>query len=447
MVPLHKGGSKVDLNNYRPISLLPTPVKIFEKLACIKITGFLEQNNLFTAQQGGFRREKSTTETILKLLDYSYYHLNQRKPTHLIFYDLKKAFDTVDHQLLLNKFDKLHLSNIKPLINNYLRDRKQITLVNGSKSQEISINCGVPQGSILGPLLFLLFINDLPEVIKGSRIKLYADDAVMYFAHSNVKVTEKIQTRNNREIVNWCNRNKLTLNAKKTEAMWLTGNLKLETTNFPINIYEDAVNYVESFKYLGLHIDSKLNFTKHLSVLESKIVKQKFLLHRCRRFLTTNQSIFLFKSLVLPIFDYVDVFYGSGNKEQLDHLQVLQNNCLRSCYKRNRWPGIIKAHTENGLLFLEDRRTLHLAQQGQIESKNSSKLKKFTYNSRRSNKFILDIYRSRYKIVDKSTPHRIVSTWNSLPEFIRNFRIHKILTNILPSILWTLRLKKEKEPP
>ena len=258
----------------------------------------------------------------------------------MIFYDLKKAFDTVDHDLLLNKFDTLHLQNIKPIIKNYLSDRKQITIINGTKSDEISISCGVPQGSILGPLLFLLFINDLPDVIKGSRIKLYADDAVLYTANKDLKSTIKIQTKNNEAIINWCNKNKLTLNASKTEAMWLTGNLKLDTENFKIKIYNNEINYVDSFKYLGLHIDTKLNFNKHLSVLSSKILKQRHLLGRCRRFLTTNQSIFLFKTLVLPIFDYVDIFYGSGSKEQLEHLQVLQNNCLRCCYSKNKWPGI-----------------------------------------------------------------------------------------------------------
>ena len=225
----------------------------------------------------------------------------------------------------------------------------------------------------------------------------------------------------------------------------MTGNLKLETEEFPIKIYNDSIEYVENFKYLGLYIDEKLNFNKHLSILNSKVLKQRHLLSRCRRFLTTEQSIFLFKSLVLPIFDYVDIFYGSGNKEHLDHLQVLQNNCLRCCYKRNKLPGTTLAHTSNGLLFLEDRRTLHLSQQGLICSKNKSNLKSFSFNSRRSNKYLLDIYHSNYKIVDKSAPQRIVLNWNNLPEFLRNFRFDNLLTNVLPTVLWAIRLKQE--PP
>ena len=216
MIPLHKGGNKHDLNNYRPISLLPTPVKLFEKIVCIKLTNFLETNKLFSVDQGGFRREKSTFDTIDQLLDFSYEKLNKRHPTHLIFYDMKKAFDTVDHQLLLNKFDFLRIQKIKPLIQNYLCGRKQTTLVNGTKSSEIDIKCGVLQGSILGRLLFLIFINDLPSVIKGAKIKLYADDAVLYTANRKLNKTKNLQIKNNAEIIKWFDKNKLTLNAKKT---------------------------------------------------------------------------------------------------------------------------------------------------------------------------------------------------------------------------------------
>ena len=293
----------------------------------------------------------------------------------------------------------------------------------------------------LGPLLFLVFINDLPSVIKGSKLKLYADDAVLYTSNKDLNVTQKLQLKNNNNIIKWCNKNKFTLNAKKTECMWLKGNLKLTTKDFPISIYDQDIKYVNNFKYLGLHIDTELNFSKHLAVLESKIVKQIHLLSRCRRYLTTDQSIFLFKTLVLPIFDYVDVFYGSGNKDSLDHLQVLQNNCLRNCYKRNKWPGTIKAHTLNGIMFLEDRRTLHLAQQGLAFSQDKKRLRSFNFYSRRSDKYLLEIYRSHYKIIDKSAPHRIVNTWNSLPNFLRNFRIKDILSNTLPLVLWAIRLK------
>ena len=119
----------------------------------------------------------------------------------------------------------------------------------------------------------------------------------------------------------------------------------------------------------------------------------------------------------------------------------MQNNCLRNCYKRNQWPGTIKAHTNNGLQFLEDRRTVYLCQRGLEMSKDQAQLKTFSYNSRRANKYLLDTYRSHYKVIDKSPTHRIVNTWNHLPEFMRNFRIDNLMARVLPTVLWAIRLK------
>ncbi len=215
VIPLHKGDSESDLNNYRSISLLPTPVKNFEKILSNSINDFLEKNNIFTVAQGGFMRKRSTTLTIYDILEDIYININKRNSSNLIFYDLKKAFDTVDHKLLLNKLDNLHLSDIKPLLSNYLSPKKQSTLVNNVMSSEKIINCGVPQGSILGPLLFLMFINDLPNVVKGSNLKLYADDAILYCAGKSVNDTIKMQTNDHDNIVNLCTTNNLTLNEKK----------------------------------------------------------------------------------------------------------------------------------------------------------------------------------------------------------------------------------------
>ena len=261
----------------------------------------------------------------------------------------------------------------------------------------------------------------------------------------NTIITQSI---NNEKIVKWCQANKLTINEKKTEAMWINGGLKLHDSELSeIKINNIPIKYCNEFKYLGLWIDKQLKFEKHLYELSSKIKRQIGMLYRCRRYLTFSQSIFLYKTLILPIFDYVDIFYESANKSGLENLQILQNRCLRICYPRNKWPGTIKAHTENKLLFLKDRGKLHLAQialsyKSNIDKSNKVKSNKHDHNTRSKNKNLLDPMHSKYKVIDKSGTQGIPELWNSLPDFVRKVTSKEELDIILPIVLWAERLKQ-----
>ena len=436
VVPLHKGGDKSNINNYRPISLLPTPVKILEKLIGTKIVSFLEEAKLFNPNQGGFRRKMSTGDTIFQLLKYCYFHLNNRNPVHLIFYDLTKAFDTVDHHLLLYKLKNFKLYNIIPLIQNYLYNRKQITIANGILSDKRNITCGVPQGSILGPLLFLLFINDMPDVIQNSGIKLYADDAVLYYSSSSITNTINIQKENNIRIAKWCAKNNLTISCVKTKCMWITGKLKIDTFDHKINIYDKEIGYTDDFKYLGLWLDKQLTFDKHIDILKKKIYKQSGAVKRCRKYLSTKQCIFLYKTLVLPLFDYVDIFYNSSSAKNLNQLQTLQNRLLRSCYRKKDWPGTQAAHKENNILNLDLRRRLHLSQHALKLTKQKSNIKIFKRAKRKNGKLYLNKIKSKYKFIDNSIIIKAPDIWNNLPDHIRKLSSKEDLTCVLTEFLW-----------
>ena len=173
IVPLFKGGKKSDVSNYRPVSLLPIPGKILEKIIHNHMTNFFENNNLLSNHQGGFRKNHSTLGSINDLTTDIFNSINNKEITLATFFDLKKAFDTVNHKILIKKLDKMGIKgDLLCLVENYLNNRYQKTICNNALSTTNNVLCGVPQGSILGPLLLLVYINDMEKVLKNVKFQL-----------------------------------------------------------------------------------------------------------------------------------------------------------------------------------------------------------------------------------------------------------------------------------
>ena len=208
------------MNNLRPISLLPLQGKILEKLIHVRLMKHLENNNFLTNVQGGFRPKHSTAQTTSKLTDDMFDNMNNKKVTYVLLIDFKKAFDTINHKILVKELSKIGLHhNAVKLLTSYPSNRAQRTLVNNSLSDIKSLNFGVPQGSILGPLLFLIFINDLPQIINHSNLRLYADDTALYCAHENPVIAQHWFQTDLDALVLGCKRNQLTINTNKTKRM------------------------------------------------------------------------------------------------------------------------------------------------------------------------------------------------------------------------------------
>ena len=268
VIPLKKVPNINKVNELRPISLLPLPSKILEKIIHNRLIDHLETNELLDTQQGGFRKNNSTVNTTVKFSNDIFNAINKRDITIATFVDMAKTFDTVNHSIILTKLEMLGISGkLLKLLRNYLTNRKQSTLANGIVSKLVNISCGIPQGSTVGPLMYIIYMNDVSTSLKNCKYQLYADDTVIYLSDKISGLDDLTNTLRSDldSFKHWCDMNKLTLNVKKTK--YVTFGLKPQTrkvVNHTITIGTKRIERVHSYKYLGITLDTNLTFKKHI---------------------------------------------------------------------------------------------------------------------------------------------------------------------------------------
>ena len=271
-------------------------------------------------------------------------------------------FDTVDHGILLQKLCMYGVcpAALQVWFSNYLQDRVQCTEVNNVLSEFKHITCGVPQDSILGPLIFILYVNDIEGVVTDCQLSLYADDTVMYYAHSSYIELMMTIRDDVHSTSQWLNLNKLTLNTKKTKFMVFGSKTRLRLCDdIPILINGDIIERVTEFKYLGIYLDETLNFDKHIKYVHNKASDKLGAIRKIRECLDQPTALRLYKSLVLPHFDYCDTIFMTATKDNLNKLQLLQNSVCRTLLLANRETHVSDMHLTLGLLYLDERRCLH----------------------------------------------------------------------------------------
>ena len=275
VTPIHKSGDKANVDNYRPISVLSIVSKIMERAVHNQLYDYLMLRNSLNVCQSGFRKNHSTVTTLLDVQDFILNNTDKGYVTAALFLDLKKAFDTVNHELLINKLNSLGIKgNELNWFVSYLNNRVQAVNIGHSMSNFQGIKVGVPQGSILGPLLFIIYVNDLPLCVNCKTV-MYADDTTLLFRSSD-QVSLQIDLDSNlNRIAQWFNRNKLTLNIKKTKLMLFgtTKNLdKFKDVTLKYN--NNAIERVDSFKYLGVIFDSHMTWLQHVDHISSNVSKR-----------------------------------------------------------------------------------------------------------------------------------------------------------------------------
>ena len=331
ITPIFKSGDKALFINYRPISVLPTISKIFERLIYNRIFEYLEKHEILYENQFGFRKGRSTNMALTILIDKLHTAMDHNFFSLGVYLDLSKAFDTVDHSILLQKLQFYGIRGVAfNWLKNYLSDRQQYVVYNGVKSDMGKINCGVPQGSILGPLLFLLYVNDMHNACRSSFIMLFADDTNIFVSGKSILEIEQTINVELKALSIWFKLNKLTLNIKKTNFMIIKSRKKnVDPTLLNININNNKIQQVQFIKFLGIIIDEHLTWDHHIRYITGKIAKITGILCKARHRLNRTALRMLYNTLILPYITYCLIIWGKTYTKHIKRVQVAQNKILR----------------------------------------------------------------------------------------------------------------------
>lgn len=361
VIPLYKKKDDTLLENYRPVSVLSSVSKVFERTIYNQIYQYFSDHNLFYKSQYGFRRNHSTEFATIELIDNIISEMDNKEVPLNIYLDLSKAFDTLDHSILLTKLKHYGINGIAhDLVRSYLTNRFQYIEFNNTQSKLLPIKTGVPQGSILGPLLFIIYVNDLSNVSNIFYPIIYADDTTLITTLKTIKLynnSSNIDTVLNNElckISNWLKLNKLSLNCEKTKAMIFHTPQRIIT--YPkIQVNGHNIEFVREFNFLGIIIDEHLSWKPHTTSLSNKLSKTVGIMSRLKNFLPSEALLNIYNSLIVSHLNYGIFLWG----ERLGQLTKLQKKAVRIISKSK-----YNAHTSGlfrnlKVIKLDDINTIH----------------------------------------------------------------------------------------
>jgi hypothetical protein len=332
--PIYKANDSTNPSNYRPISILPTISKIFERIVHKQLNSYLSEHNILSPYQFGFRPKSSTEDALISIVERLYTNINNKETSIALFLDLSKAFDTIDHAILIKKLESYGIRGFAlSWFKSYLTNRCQYVKLDEKSSNMKQITHGVPQGSILGPLLFVLYINDFHKAHLSHYFQ-YADDTTIIISD---KDTNTVQDRTNMELINiynWLKANKLSLNLAKTSYIIVTNKKEPVKLNIKIDNYD--IQCVEKAKVLGIIIDEKLTFKLHVESIIAKLSMFNYTLYHLK-FLPKRILLNLYNSLAYPHILYCISLWGSTSDNVLNPLIVQHKKIIRNLSKSRQF--------------------------------------------------------------------------------------------------------------
>lgn len=436
VTPVFKKGDKMCHANYRPISVLNSFSKILEKLIQKRMLSFLHSNNLLSNHQFGFRPKYSTAHACDYLVHEISQYFNQNKIVLSMFLDLSKAFDTLNHSILLNKLNHYGFRGIcYNWLESFLTNRTQSVCVRNSYSTQKSVSYGVPQGSVLGPLLFLIYVNDL-FVNVNHKIIMYADDMTLLVTGAKKSELIKLSNEIISKVFDWLLDHKLTLNISKTKYMIFSPRPSAikEYAGPKLNILGEPIEEVMEFKFLGLLMKNNLSWKSHIESVISKLRTCLGIVYRIRSLANISCLLSLYHALATSYLSYCITTWHAGNTTLLEKIQKLCNRILKIIFNREHSSELNEILKKHSILKVGDVYKLHIScfvfkylhnQLPQcfdgIFSKNSSVSSR---NTRQINNLRLPLFKK--SVCQKSISYIGVTIWNDVPLHIRNSKtLHK----------------------
>ncbi|KAG6458312.1 hypothetical protein O3G_MSEX010807 [Manduca sexta] len=428
VTPIYKSGSKLDPGNYRPISVLPVLSKVFERVLYNRLETFLKSIKLLYDKQYGFRPKSNTLSATTDVITKIKWSIDKKEIILGIFIDLKKAFDSVSHEVLLQKLSDIGLTNVAlDIFKSYLNNRQQILKLGKSQSAPATITFGVPQGSILGPLLFLIYINSIGKLGLNGDITLYADDTCLfYFGHSIDSIV--LNAQKDLDLLNeWFQYNLLTINTTKTSYMIFAAKNKKIHDFSPLVINGKQIKKVEQEKYLGLILDNKLTWVPHIEKIKAKLRNLMGMIKGMARCLPRPVQYTIYNSLVKPHIDYLIEIWGTAAKTNLAKLQIVQNKLLKvlfhldyltptnKLFKKIKVMNISETYTYQICILV--RKILNKDIHTKITFSKKAQLHKM--NLRSNNDNMIRLLKPRTNFGRKSIMYEGVRLYNRLPKNIK----------------------------
>ena len=438
--PIYKEGDQNKINNYRPIAILPIISKVIERAVTDQFMAYFILKCLLSVTQHAYLKKHSTITFLAEALNHIYQLVDQKFHVALVKLDLSKAFDTINHQKLLNKLANLGLDE-KSLawVESYLENRKQKTKFKFYTSNEENVTTGVPQGSILGPLLFICYTNDLADNFSTKLCKLlsYADDSNFIISGTSPldlknKIIETLEIAQN-----WFEKNDMRINTDKTEILIFKHPRNSTKMTIPITYQNKRIRLVPKpyIKVLGILVDENLSWTPQINRVKKSSMNSTRNVHRVNKMLPTSARINMYNTIIVPNFDYGDVIFGGCSKKDSHRLQLVQNFAVKSITGNRKHDSATQSFKKLNFLNLEQRRKVHESVfiHKAITNNSTPNLHKeySNYipkaNTRRFTTGKLTIPTHNTSKFKKSPLYRTIDTWNSIPSNIpkKTIRIHK----------------------
>nr|CAH7721011.1 unnamed protein product [Callosobruchus chinensis] len=417
--PLFKEGTEYDVNNYRPISLISNLAKIFEKIIKARMIKFLEDGKLLSAKQFGFRQGKSTEDAILNLCDQMYEAVDKNQASLCVFIDLQKAFDTVSHDKLMKKLREIGFrGSALNLLKSYLENRQQFVEIDGTNGNLRTVAWGVPQGTVMGPILFIIYVNNLLKTNFEGNLASFADDTVAFYSGEDWNSVKSKAEKDLSDITKWLEFNKLTLNITKTKFMTLTSN-KYSTPNFEqLNVGPDVtINKTAKIKYLGIIIDSHLRWDEHIRYI---VRKTRYLVTRfayLKTYLHVKQLKTVYYALFQSQLNYGLVGWGGVRDCHLSVLEILQKWVIKVIFNKEKLYPTNQLYNESNIF---DIRQLYFIKILSLVNKRKIDLHTIAHpqNTRQQQSYVL-IPLMKKEIGHKCFKYLTAKFFNYLPSYLR----------------------------